>query len=222
MIRLYKYRSLQRLDYVLDIILNERLHCSSYKNLNDPFEGLFATEIYFAPEAEFSALLNDSNVPRSIITYDDIDLLISSSNPLLKICSFSSDLSDVRLWSHYADSHKGIAIQIDLEDDVDVKKVTYNKRLPSYCRTLISSEPIISEILINKTMHWEYECEYRILTNQVYYPIKSCISGIYCGIRIDEEKLSILRRIIPMNIPIYTTRLQRSEIKVIPDKKYSF
>ena len=42
---LYKYKSLADLEHVLDIILYERLHCSTYDKLNDPFEGLFLTTI---------------------------------------------------------------------------------------------------------------------------------------------------------------------------------
>lgn len=40
---LYKYRSLTNLEHVFDIILNQRLHCSTYPELNDPFEGIFET-----------------------------------------------------------------------------------------------------------------------------------------------------------------------------------
>ncbi len=36
---LYKYRALNSIEYTLDILLKERLYCSPYKDLNDPFEG---------------------------------------------------------------------------------------------------------------------------------------------------------------------------------------
>ena len=38
---LYKYRTLSNPESALDILLNQRLHCSRYLELNDPFEGLF-------------------------------------------------------------------------------------------------------------------------------------------------------------------------------------
>ncbi|MGB8764645.1 MAG: hypothetical protein WCD07_07625, partial [Burkholderiales bacterium] len=34
---LYKYRSFDNYEFLLDILINERLYCSIYKNLNDPF-----------------------------------------------------------------------------------------------------------------------------------------------------------------------------------------
>ncbi|MEI8205410.1 MAG: hypothetical protein WCG03_00870 [Kiritimatiellales bacterium] len=45
---LYKYRSLENFEYVLDIILNEHLHCAPYENLNAPFEGIFKA-VHTAP-----------------------------------------------------------------------------------------------------------------------------------------------------------------------------
>ena len=39
--KLYKYRSLDNMDYVFDILSNGLVYCSSYKDLNDPFEGQF-------------------------------------------------------------------------------------------------------------------------------------------------------------------------------------
>jgi len=39
--KLFKYRSLRTMEFILDIFLNERLHCAPYSELNDPFEGMF-------------------------------------------------------------------------------------------------------------------------------------------------------------------------------------
>ena len=41
--KLYKFRSFDNIEYTLDILINERLYCSSHEALNDPFEGLFST-----------------------------------------------------------------------------------------------------------------------------------------------------------------------------------
>ena len=39
MTTLYKYRSLENLGRILDILLHERLYAANFKNLNDPMEG---------------------------------------------------------------------------------------------------------------------------------------------------------------------------------------
>lgn len=41
--KLYKFRSLDNIEFTFDILLNERLYCANYKDLNDPFEGIFRT-----------------------------------------------------------------------------------------------------------------------------------------------------------------------------------
>ena len=41
---LFKFKSLGTLDHVLDILLNDRLYCAPYSNLNDPFEGQFIAQ----------------------------------------------------------------------------------------------------------------------------------------------------------------------------------
>ena len=38
---LYKYKSLDNLMWILDIILNKRLYAAKYTELNDPMEGIF-------------------------------------------------------------------------------------------------------------------------------------------------------------------------------------
>lgn len=34
------------------------------------------------------------------------------------VCSLTASLSDIRLWSHYADGHTGVAIEIDIDESV--------------------------------------------------------------------------------------------------------
>ncbi len=37
----YKFRPSEKLDWVIDIVNNRRLHCSDWSVLNDPLEGCF-------------------------------------------------------------------------------------------------------------------------------------------------------------------------------------
>ena len=38
----YKFKPVEQLAHLLDIVVNERLYCEHYEALNDPFEGQFA------------------------------------------------------------------------------------------------------------------------------------------------------------------------------------
>jgi len=73
---LYKYRSLEQFEYVLDILLNERLYCSYYKDLNDPLEGIYASV--------FSSTIFCGNMKSK--TYEELEGLDGENYPT-RICS---------------------------------------------------------------------------------------------------------------------------------------
>lgn len=39
--RAYKFRSPDRMEFVFDILFNQRLYCAEWHTLNDPVEGVF-------------------------------------------------------------------------------------------------------------------------------------------------------------------------------------
>jgi hypothetical protein len=196
---LYKYRSLLNLEFVLDIILNERLHCCPYSQLNDPFEGLF----YSVFDSPFGRHKH----------YQSVENLCSDSSET-KICSLSSSLADVRLWSHYADGHKGVVIEIDFSGlESEIYKVNYSDRLPLGGSSL-ATRPLPYEVLSRKTNHWEYEAEYRIFNENEFFDISNRLKGVYLGTRISDTHYSLLTKIMPDEIPIYTTKINTEKIAV--------
>ena len=111
--KLYKFRSLDNLEFVLDILLNEQLYCSTYESLDDPLEGLFYT------------IINPLGTSMKLLQYKCIDGL-PTYNSDLRICSLSSSFRDIRMWSHYASGHTDVAIEIDFENHLsDAIEVNY-------------------------------------------------------------------------------------------------
>ena len=181
---LYKYRSLKNLNHVLDILHHSRLYCARYLELNDPFEGLFSASIRipFQKRVKFPFFL----LPETFTYTKSVDDLFHSSKDRVRICSLSSSLSEVRLWSHYADGNRGIALAIDffgIEDSVH--EVIYLEELPSYGYTLLTL-PSPIEVLTRKTTHWKYESEFRIINEQDYFDIAGRLKAIYVGSRIKD------------------------------------
>ena len=124
--KLYKYRAWHQLEYVLDIVHSERLHCASYKDLNDPFEGVFL-QLLGRPRGLIRNLKRQA-------TLDDFGI----GN--FRICSLSASMNDVRMWSNYANGHRGMAIELDLDDRVDsIHEVTYRDELHGMALTILSS-----------------------------------------------------------------------------------
>lgn len=209
---LYKYRSLQNLDHVLDILYNSRLHCARYLDLNDPFEGLFSATIHIPPQErlKFPFFM----LPETYTRTKSVEDLFLSSKDKLKICSLTSSLYDVRLWSHYADGMRGISLEIDFTGiESFVHKVTYSEKLPSYGYTILTA-PSAIEILTHKTIHWSYESEFRIIHEDEYFDIKNRLKAIYAGFRIKESHLSLLDRMKPPKIPIFHTEIDSKKIEI--------
>jgi hypothetical protein len=174
------------------------LYCSTYPELNDPFEGIFATTLYhlhlFNPREA-----RDEDIPsrptgtgrrgilirlakrlrRKIYAYKKVEDLFGGEIDKIKICSLSADLKDVRLWSYYTDGHRGIVFEIDfsgLEERNGSKiihPVTYSEKLPWGLlpdeKITLLGEPLKpQDVLSRKTKHWEFESEYRIIDESEY------------------------------------------------------
>ena len=133
----------------------------------------------------------------------------------------SKSLNDVRLWSHYADGHKGIAIEIDFyKGEKDIYEVKYVPNLQEFKwgDTFLTSlgNPIPTKVLSFKTEHWSYEDEYRIIQSEDYYSINDRVKSIYTGHRISDFHLQLLKKLIPRKIPIIPTKLNTKKVIVQP------
>lgn len=230
---LYKYRSLANLEHVLDIILNQRLHCSTYPELNDPFEGLFITTTTITPSDFLKRKILLPMFVKWPIKFKRAKEVkdLGGAIDKVKICSLSSNLNDVRLWSYYADGHKGVVFEIDCSGLEKIYEVKYSEELPQGSITLLG-QPSLHEVLSRKTKHWDFESEYRIiyegqyLEEGKYFGIKGRIKAICLGTRTSEPHRKLLNKIVPSEIPIYTTKINEKTIEVergecIPERKTS-
>ncbi len=169
---LYKYKSLDNLMWILDIILNKRLYAAKYTELNDPMEGIF----------------KHRGLHRNILA----DL--KSEKDELRICSFSKSCNDSLMWAHYADGERGIAIGIK-EESLILKNGNYNIRNISYSGIPdVEENTTAREILSCKKVEWSYEQEVRVFTKAKYIEVE--IEEIIMGSRILPEYKRILKKIL--------------------------
>jgi len=215
--KLYKYKATSRLDHVLDIILNERLFCAPYNQLNDPFEGLFTSRIKLPKRRIPRNLAFFVTAPVAQIKVHNVDELIMGKAAAWRVCSLSADPSEVRLWSHYADAHRGVAIEVDFTGyEAEVKKVIYEPTLRQFSLAHLS-KPSGAKVLQYKTDHWSYEAEYRVISATEFHKINGRITGVYCGPRMDRETAQLIRKAVPSSIPLFRTALNRHKLKVETD-----
>ena len=203
---LYKYRSFERFERLLDILINERLHCPEYKNLNDPFEGVFYSLIKPNALGRAGSLFKNLPVQQTIesLTFTDER----------RVASLSATSSDVRMWSLYGADHKGVAIEIDVPDDTPgLYQVTYRDELIRTAVGLLG--PFTTDILSHKTHHWSYECEYRIIKKSEWHSIAGQAKRVLVGPRALDSYVDLLDKIVGHRLPIHRMKLDPLALSVV-------
>lgn len=174
----YKYKSLNNFEFLLDLILRERLYAALHYELNDPMEGVVKI---------------DGTIPKD--KEQEWDDLIKT----FRIVCFSREKDHPLMWSHYADGARGCVIEFQLIDDQQIHKVSYVKK------PLITEKHITrknaEEILIYKEKPWKYEAESRCLldVDDKFLPIH--IKSVTFGSRAEKSKVDMLIHILSLCKP---------------------
>ncbi|MFI5323501.1 MAG: DUF2971 domain-containing protein [Thermodesulfobacteriota bacterium] len=118
----------------------------------------------------------------------------------------SATKANLLLWSHYSNSHKGICIAYDTEqllnflesnyredaNEISLEKVNYYRRFPFYdARNINDPYEYMLKSLVTKSIDWEYEIEYRLISNvgKTNFPVDlqdGIISEVIMGARMKE------------------------------------
>ena len=202
---LYKYRSIYNFEFLADILVKERLFCSKYHSLNDPFEGVFREVLQFP--MSLGGTFNRYPVVSALNGINEID------HSEIRVCSLSSTANSVLMWSHYGSAHQGVAVEIDFSDVKEVKKVNYLERLKELEETFETIDKA-SEILTWKTFHWAYEQEFRILTNVQFFDIRGRIRRILLGPRIRDNMVPVIERLAPAGVIMQHMKLDYDSLTV--------
>lgn len=142
------------------------------------------------------------------------------------VSCFSQDWDVPLLWSHYADSHKGICVEYQVHpmkmsyDPEDLHfgqhYVRYTTELPTLCLSeiLFSPHQVLSSLLATKHSDWSYEKEWRLVHytakgKMVRAPNTMQISAIIVGLAFDMTKMNdVVAKAIELNIPVYKINRQ--------------
>jgi len=173
----YKFRSASQIAYAFDIIINRRLFCSTWEKLNDPMEGIFVSVRKDTEEIEAKQRVKK----------------IIEAQKKYKICSLAGTFDSHLLWAHYAGGFDGVAIEIELPESNNIKKVNY-RDVFSYVNidNLTNEEATAKKILFSKYSEWKYEEEVRILNNSEWYNLQSPPSQVIAGHRMPSALFEVL------------------------------
>lgn len=174
----YKFRPASKIAFAFDIIINKRLHCADWKNLNDPMEGTF---VYSYKEKE------ESVVSKRVKG-------ISEAKRKYKICSLSGTFDSHLLWSHYAGGFDGVAIEVDLPDDTPSIKLVDYRGVFAFLDMddNISEDEAAKKILFSKYDEWQYEQEIRILNDSEWFELRRPIKRVIAGHRMPKALFNVL------------------------------
>jgi hypothetical protein len=151
------------------------------------------------------------------------------------ILSLSKNYTDLTMWAHYADNHRGVVIEFDDKHPFfypdsettsflhGLKKVQYSQKRLS----VNSDEWLQEETFLIKSDNWAYEEEYRmtIVLDETENPNKhniafppEIIKSILIGCRVDKEThkyvLSLKNCNIWKDLKIYECQTNEKEYKL--------
>ncbi|WP_313915902.1 DUF2971 domain-containing protein [Tahibacter sp.] len=213
---LYKFKSTLNLLHLLDIVVHERLYCPRYSDLNDPFEGQFREllvdggAVAVPPTPPRATNFGTPNVLH-VVYRDLMDLPLVQA---IRVCSLTNRYDDVRMWSLYGDSHRGVAVEIDFDNyDHMPVEVRYDDCLPTGgAAELQAKRP--DEILAGKSNHWKYEAEYRLITAKVSMDIPGRVRRVLIGTRADEAVVKLLDKVMSPDIAMVRMKLVHGKVEV--------
>ena len=157
-IPLYKFMPAE---YAMQSLEKGRVKVSTIDDLNDPFD---CHPVFVAKEPVYEAKAQ---------RYRDNWRTVMAKTVGLVCCS--GTFSETLLWSHYADSHRGIAFEVSNFVTAPLIDVDYpKKRSQIVVDDLEEDNPdaadlVVSKIFGQKAESWTYEDEYRL-----YYPLDMC------------------------------------------------
>ncbi len=227
--RLYKYSNIEGAYASLG---NLTLRFNAPNQFNDPFE-FSVGGIEEATGDQIKLFYQKEGIPEDTPTENFNDffksegqIILSKQADVLNACirmtCFSTNILNILMWSHYAEDHKGIAIEFDvnrilhrcMDDDMSIglQKVEYSSIKPKIKNLLLITDQErnkeMAKIAGTKSKDWSYEKEWRlILINADYEKAKTEgvtrdirfypneIKGIYFGGKCEKNTIESIKDI---------------------------
>lgn len=216
---IYKYSKLD--EYFFQLLIKNEFWFSEPKAFNDPYDCniCFAEK---APESEQEIKENyflPSDFDRDIFkgkSEQEIGEIFESKarteaykeNDYLKqikqqahnagICCFSATHNNLLMWSHYADSHRGVCIGYSsnelLQSFGEINWVKYGNKFPEI--KSLESFPK-REVMTTKSEDWAYEKELRIIASPQAHPFKrDAVKELIFGLNTPASQIRAIMALI--------------------------
>lgn len=211
-------------EYLLENIEKGQLFFNNIFNMNDPFEGIFRYKLS-SDKAKFAEFyLKYFSEPEKLDYYfenkNELSILINRTFEWRfknnSICCFSDVecLTDILMWAHYSDKHKGVCLVFDepltfvTPPELNtIDKIVFHPTGPhkiSYVENYLDEDPFEKKLtqrnfLTTKFKTWDYEKEYRFISPVSgafrfdKNSLKEIVLGLNCDVATMEALTSILK-----------------------------
>lgn len=146
------------------------LYMGTYKKLNDPMEAVY----FFSGNAH------------------DYVTEIKNEKSKLKIGCLSTNYTDVLMWSHYADGHKGCCVELEILENCEHCDIIYKPTIFHLPDSNSTPMDACIKILSHKLKIWRYEDEVRFFkestTLETYLKVK--IKKVWLGCALSKNEVA--------------------------------
>ncbi len=231
---LYKYRGVDA--YSLSALINQTGWFAKPSSFNDPFDcaiSISEERLEESVQAALDVALERAGMSRKDLPPEKLNvkpedrqafnlcrqLLLNDFQGIGVFC-LSEIYSDILMWSHYADCHRGFCVEYERTPQNALGRlaqpVRYQAQYPSlaFHDIVSSANDTPTDILwLTKSEHWSYEREWRILQVQgdKNYQLDFAITSIIFGMRMSESNKYTIRNLLRDRPGINFKQAQKSE-----------
>jgi len=238
----YKFRSLADgapIDNTTKILTDNFLYFAKPDTLNDPFEYSvrttfssvdLKTKVEYWTKAGIGTHLESGSELHQKQYIDEIEAIVQNPIELLKqngtqgVLSTCATWENLVLWSHYADEHRGIAIEIETEGSKLLSAptpVTYCSTSSTYDIYRVNHVIDILKMCSTKFEDWSYEKEVRFFCSTGPHKIpKENIKSVIFGLnsrKSSYDKFKAICGLIKKHLPhckVYEVLPKRATYKI--------
>lgn len=215
---LYKYKTYKE-DHLRDLIVNSVFYMSSNTEFNDPYDCTSNLIFKNTGDTRVSYLNHLKKVNN--LKYHEFKLLekrLSSPGKIESelekarqtviknsgIFSFATKKDNLLMWSHYANSHKGICLIFDISRDIDVfvqaLPVKYSAEFPTINHSNFGNKELLIKTFLTKSNVWKYESEHRIINQSrakqsMFFNPKS-LFGLILGEKSSSNDIALVKKLL--------------------------